>query len=400
MALRELTEKERKSLEELTQRSVETTLIQPTENGLGKSILDATRPIRSFLSERDLHDYSLQGLGRKEHGIVIPAILVQDDNVIASNASLYRPKTKNGDPRIWFTKLPKFASPDDILAIAHHDGKLVLFNLTQTDVGQLLKAAPHSVFADVLSDLSRSATSISVELLAKLRAIAARGLLKTVMNERADTAIGRTIEHSLGIQMNAKKEPDYKGIELKSFRKSARENRKNLFAKVPNWTISNFKSSHEILENFGYYRGDVHKLYCTISTKSANTQSLSLAVDDAAGILSEYSTKKEIGAFAKWYLADLRHELAKKHAETFWISAIRHDVGGVDHYEMIDALHTRSPILSQFDILIEQGYITIDHLIKRKPNEKRGKDKGPLFKINSKGIGLLFPPSLTHQIAP
>jgi ribulose bisphosphate carboxylase small subunit len=50
--------------------------------------------------------------------------------------------------------------------------------------------------------------------------------------------------------------------------------------------------------------------------------------------------------------------------------------------------------------LIEQGYITLDHLIKRKPNEKRGKDKGPLFKINSKGIGLLFPPSLKHQIAP
>lgn len=400
MALRQLSDNERQRLEKLTQLSINTTLVQPTAIGLRKSILDATRPIRNFLKEKDVHDYVLQGLGRKQHGVVYPALLVQDDNLIKSQASLYRPKSKKGDPRVWFTKLPQFASPDDMLAITHHDGSLILFNLTRSDIGRLLTTSPQAVLSAMVADLSRSATSISEELLGKLRAIAARGLLKTVMDVRADTAIGRTIEDSLGIAMNAKKTPDYKGIELKSFKKGARENRKNLFAKVANWEISKFKSSREILENFGYFREDVHKLYCTLSTKTVNSQGLYLRVDDAAGVLNEHSNRQEIGAFAKWYLADLRQELATKHAETFWISAFRHDVNGVDHYEMIEALHTRSPILSQFDVLIEQGFITLDHLIKRKPPKKGVKEKGPLFKINSKGIGLLFPPSLKHKIAP
>lgn len=35
---------------------------------------------------------------------------------------------------------------------------------------------------------------------------------------QADTAIGRTLETLLGININSSKQPDYKGIELKAFR--------------------------------------------------------------------------------------------------------------------------------------------------------------------------------------
>jgi hypothetical protein len=48
---------------------------------------------------------------------------------------------------------------------------------------------------------------------------------------KADTAIGRTLETLLGIDINSSKKPDYKGIELKSYREK-RGNRKNLFAQV------------------------------------------------------------------------------------------------------------------------------------------------------------------------
>lgn len=400
MALRPLTEDERKRLAKLTQLSVDVTLFQPTAVALGKAIIDATMPVRGFLKDKNIHDYSEQGLGRKEHGVLIPAILVQEDRLIPSSASLYRPKTKKGDPRIWFSGLPTFAAPNDIIAIAHHENQLILFNLTRSDIGSIVTTAPQSVLAQWITTLAREATSISDELLTKLRAIAARGLLRSVMDQRADTAIGRTVEHSLGIAMNAKKEPDYKGIELKSFKRTAKENRKNLFAKVPNWEISKFKSSDEILDNFGYYREDTLKLYCTVSTQSVNPQGLYLRVKDSDGILNEHSSRRDIAAFASWYLEDLRKQLSEKHAETFWISAVRHEVNGVDHFELIDALHTKSPILSQFDILLEQGDITLDHLIKRPPQKRRAQEKGPLFKINSKGLGLLFPPSVTHRIAP
>ena len=59
--------------------------------------------------------------------------------------------------------------------------------------------------------------------------------------------------------------------------------------------------------------------------------------------------------------------------------------------------HTKKPISSQFDILVDQGIITLDHLIKR---NSAGKvvEKGPLFKINPKGLNLLFPPSERYML--
>ena len=43
-----------------------------------------------------------------------------------------------------------------------------------------------------------------------------KGFVPSIMNIRADTAVGRTLETALGIPINSAKEPDYRGIELKS----------------------------------------------------------------------------------------------------------------------------------------------------------------------------------------
>lgn len=42
---------------------------------------------------------------------------------------------------------------------------------------------------------------------------------------------------------------------------------------------------------------------------------------------------------------------------------------------------------------LEQGIITIDHLIKRGPTG-RGAEKGPLFKLKNNSLNLLIPPSI------
>ncbi len=63
----------------------------------------------------------------------------------------------------------------------------------------------------------------------------------------------------------------------------------------------------------------------------------------------------------------------------------------------LSAEHTRKPILSQFDLLVEQGIITMDHLIKRNSKGKTV-EKGPLFKIKPQCVGLLFPPSKTYDL--
>lgn len=399
MPLRPLTEIERSRIKRLTAESVDITLIQPTRTGLEKSILDATASVRNFLRDRDIHDYELQGQGATEHGVKIEALLMDERNATHSTASLYRPKTKTGDPRVWFTKLPAYADPDDMMAITAHEGRLVVINLTKVDVDHVLDVQRSGALWELLSEIGSEATEVAEELLEKLRAIARAGLVPSVMDARADTAIGRTLEAALGIAINSAKEPDYKGIELKSYRRArgSRENRKTLFAQVPNWNISKFKSSREILDNFGYWREPDYKLYCTVSTRTSNSQGLSFALDDKAGLLNEVSDQREIGAFASWYLKDLRESLAKKHNETFWVSADVREVDGRDYFRFCDVIHTRKPIASQFDILIEQGEITMDHLIKR--NAKgRVSEKGPLFKINSPSLELLFPPSKTYAL--
>lgn len=400
MPLRQLTDIERQRMKRLTAESVDITLIQPTKTGLEKSILDATAPVRNFLKDRDLHDYELQGQGASEHGVKIDAILMDERSATPSTASLYRPKTKSGDPRIWFTKLPAYADPDDMMAITAHEGRLVIVNLTKVDVDHVMDVQRSGALWELLSEIGSEATEVADELLEKLRIIASRGLVPSVMDARADTAIGRTLETALGIAINSAREPDYKGIELKSYRRrrGSRENRKTLFAQVPNWEISKFKSSREILDNFGYWREADFKLYCTVSARTTNSQGLSFALDEKTGILNETSDQREIGAFASWYLKDLRETLSKKHNETFWVSADVKDVAGHDHFMFRDVIHTRKPIASQFDILIEQGEITMDHLIKR--NAKgRVSEKGPLFKINSPSLELLFPPSKTYALA-
>lgn len=399
MPLRPLTDIERARIKRLTAESVDITLIQPTRTGLEKSILDATAPVRNFLRDRDLHDYELQGQGASEHGVKIEAVLMDERSATRSTASLYRPRTKTGDPRIWFTKLPAYADPDDMMAITVHDGRLIVVNLTKVDIDHVLDVQRSGALWELLAEFDSEATEVADELLEKLRAIARGGLVPSVMDTRADTAIGRTLETALGIAINSAREPDYKGIEIKSYRRrqGSRENRKTLFAQVPNWEISKFKSSREILDNFGYWREADFKLYCTVSTRTPNSQGLSFALDEKAGTLNEVSDQREVGTFASWYLKDLRDTLSMKHNETFWVSADVREVGGHDHFRFRDVIHTRKPIASQFDILIEQGEITMDHLVKR--NAKgRVSEKGPLFKINSPSLELLFPPSRTHVL--
>lgn len=400
MPLRPLTEVERQRIKRLTAESVDVTIIQPTKTGLGKSILDATAPVRNFLKSKGLHDYETQGLGATECGIHIESAFLNPDAVVSSRASLYRPKTKKGDPRIWFSKLPSYVEPDDMLAIATHDGQLWLLNITKIDIVNILDVRQSGPIWEIIQEIGNAATSVAHELLAKLRFIAQGGFVPSVMDQRADTAIGRTLESALGIAINSRQEPDYKGIELKSYRRKARasqQNRKQLFAKVPNWDISKFKSMDQILTAFGYDRDGGFKLNCTVSASSSNSQGLRFKIDDKSGILNDVSDQKEYGAFASWYLSDLRDILVTKHDETFWVGAKAHQIDGREHFEFTDVIHTRKPIASQFDILLEQGDITMDHMVKRNSRGK-AEERGPSFKLNPSSLDLLFPPPRSYEL--
>lgn len=391
--MRKLTNTEQEKIKLLTKNQVALSLIEPTETGLKKSIMDATGSVRSYLKSEGIHDYELQKQG-PDNKIIIPTVIHTGFKTIKSKASLYRPQTKNGDPRIWFYSLTKIADPNDIIAITYFNDSFQIFNLTKLDIKTLIDSSIQNPFQELINAINTTENEVALELLSMLRKIAGSGPIPSMVD--ADTSVGRTLETALGIDINSSKQPDYKGIELKSFRNS-RTNRKNLFAQVPDWKLSKFKSSAEILDAFGYEREDDFKLYCTVSAITRNSQGLNMRIDSDIKQLIENSDKPEIGDFVVWTLDKLHNRLKSKHKETFWVEAesIRKD--NREHFQYKLAEHTRKPITSQFDLLIEQGIITLDHLIKR---NSKGKvvEKGPLFKIKPKGIELLFPPSETYSL--
>ena len=391
--MRQLTTLEINRIKLLTEKSVELCLIEPTGTGLEKSIMDATGSVRTYLKVSNIHDFVLQKQGQ-ESKIQITSFLISFDELVNSVASLYRPNTKKGDPRIWFKGLGAYSTANDILGIIAFEGKLYVLNITQLDLHQLIESKISNPLQDLVNEINQISNEVAEELLILLNKIAAKGPVPAML--QADTAIGRTLEMLLGIEINSSKKPDYKGIELKSYR-DKRGNRKNLFAQVPDWNLSKFKSSAEILNAFGYSRGEDFKLYCTVSALVRNSQGLKLKMDSEISQLIENSDKSSAGDFVVWGLETLHKRLLEKHNETFWIAADSITIGGKEHFQYKKVEHTKKPIVSQFDILLEQGIITLDHLIKRKPMGSVV-EKGPIFKIKPNALDLLFPPSQSYSL--
>ncbi len=391
--MRQLTTPEINRIKLLTEKSVELCLIEPTGTGLEKSIMDATGSVRTYLKANNIHDFETQKQGQ-ESKIQINSFLISSDSLVNSVSSLYRPNTKKGDPRIWFKGLASYSKANDILGIIAFENQLYVLNITQLDLHKLIESKISNPLQDLVNEINQNSNEVAEELLLLLNKIAAKGPVPAML--QADTAIGRTLETLLGIDINSSKKPDYKGIELKSFR-DKRGNRKNLFAQVPDWNLSKFKSSAEILNAFGYSRGEDFKLYCTVSTLVRNSQGLKLKMDSEINQLIENSDKSSVGDFIVWGLETLHKRLLEKHNETFWIAADPITIGGKEYFQYKKVEHTKKPIVSQFDILLEQGIITLDHLIKRKLSGSVV-EKGPIFKIKPNALDLLFPPSQKYTL--
>lgn len=373
----------------LIKNGIEHSVFIPTLTGFNKSILDATQTVRTHFVIEGFHDYIVQQQGPKFKVIKV-AVLLGPQSRTETRMSLYRPVTKKGDPRMWFRGLQNIAQPNDQVAIVFFESVPYLLNLSAVSIQESIhKKDQIGVF---LERLILSTQAVSKELLSLLLKIA-RNPIPAPM--KGDTAIGMAIECALGIAPNSSKEPDYKGIELKSSRSKARASqatRVNLFGQVANWAQSHLKSSAAILDAYGYesVEDGCFKLYCTVSALSINSQGLFFDVDEEADVIQErYTNGQTYADVAVWLGTKLRERLLEKHTETFWIEADSVFIDGHEHFHLKRVRHTRSPLLTQFLPLVEQGVITMDHLIKRKNGKVS--EKGPLFKISPKNINKLFP---------
>lgn len=404
--MRPFTPFEKRNMEYLVNKNVKFTQVQITATGLKKSILDATTPMRTYFKENNVHDYALQNKGQ-DNKVIIKTYILTEYKEIETQTSLYRPETKDGDPRLWIYRLKETTEADDIHAIiAPTPTSLFVINLTKVDIIKCCESSLVNPIQDLISVFYHSSNLISNELLAILRSYENQWIDTDL---RADTAIGRQVEALLGIDMNASKLPDYKGIELKSFRSQRPSIKKNLFCKVPDWDLSHLKSGAEIVEKYGYMSGGIKSYRNTLYCKAPNSQNLRLNMNYPDDLLEIEEDKilgenqfKKVADVAVWRLQTLHECLLTKHHETFWIEVdTRIGDHGQEQFMFNKIEHTRNPIVSQFDILLEQSMITVDLLLGRpKVDPETGKPKkggdAVSFKIKKSAAGLLFPDSTIY----
>ena len=139
----------------------------PTPTGYGKSIMDATGPVRELFKNAKLHDYEVQGQG-PEHKVMIKSYFVYPDRTQETAASLYRPVTKKGDPRIWFKDLKSYCMPCNLLALITIEDCIYVINLSNPMVAASLWNKGYVY--DILLEAAHKDRLIADELLQKIQA--------------------------------------------------------------------------------------------------------------------------------------------------------------------------------------------------------------------------------------
>lgn len=389
--MRPFTAFEQKNLKFLVNHNVKFTQVEITPTGLGKGILDSTAPMRAYFLENGIHNYEEQLQGQ-EYKQIKTACILTDTTQFITKASFYRPNTKKGDPRMWIYGFGSYTIGNDIHVLFWHDGCLYSINITRIDIEKCYNSAIITPMQEVLKAINEEGNSASKELLRRFQSVKGQWFESEVT---ADTGIGRTIESFLGISMNSDKTPDYKGIELKSHREKRSAKKNVLFTQTPDWDISVLKSGREIVDKYGYIKEDEFKTYQnTVQCAPPNSHMLFLNVNHLYERLELKAKKQKIEDIAAWRLVKLHQRLQTKHRETFWIEVENELSDGKEFFRYKQIEHTKNPNVGQFDVLLEQNIITVDLLLCR----PSGHGDTYSFKIKKKGMPLLFPESVIHNI--
>ena len=293
---------------------------------------------------------------------------------------------------MWIYGFGSYTIGNDIHVLFWHDGCLYSINITRIDIEECYNSAIITPMQEVLKAINEEGNSVSKELLRRFQSVKGQWFESEVT---ADTGIGRTIESFLGISMNSDKTPDYKGIELKSHREKRSAKKNVLFTQTPDWDISVLKSGREIVDKYGYIKEDGFKTYQnTVQCAPPNSHMLFLNVNHLDERLELKAKKKKIEDIAAWRLVKLHQRLQTKHRETFWIEVENELSDGKEFFRYKQIEHTKNPNVGQFDVLLEQNIITVDLLLCR----PSGHGDTYSFKIKKKGMPLLFPESVIHNI--
>lgn len=226
-------------------------------------------------------------------------------------------------------------------------------------------------------------SSVFLELLEELEAVAARGWIPTL--RAGDTGVGMTLESELGIAANAKKEPDYRGIELKAKRDRRSASRRTLFSKTPQWGA--LGSRVGLLDAHGSVDSDGRfSIYQSIYAHRESREGWRLEWDGETGQLwvTRYGAR-----VVCWDGAVLAAALASKHRETAFVYAKSRGAGTQEQFHFHRVVHAAGADFGRYLTTLLDGKGCVDFAIHRKENGSV-RDHGFLFRIEESELPAVF----------
>jgi len=358
----------------------EIVLIRMTPTMLNKSIIDASHPLRLLLQENLNINFNRMGRGR-ENGITGELDLLIKGQFETRGISFYRPKTKNGDPRFWISRLHNNINAFDMLLLTVWNNKLYAIPLIGC-IHYFAKALKEVFFIN-----QNYLPKEVLELQDDIRNIYNNGWVQT--RKAGDTGVGYTFESLIGIEANSSKEPDYKGIEIKCSRGRS-STLQTLFAKTPNYADLQNKRRDLVINN-GYWDSDRlrYALYITIKASEVNSKGWQLFLDANNEKIYVTQHSKMVVYYDYQILKD---SLAKKHQKTIFIKAqsTKRGAGIPEQFLYDTAYYCEGSSFTNFIRLLEEGKIGLDFAIHHDPKTGKTRDHGFLWRINKEYISSLF----------
>lgn len=131
--MKQFTELELKNQNYLVERNVRFEMVCLTTNILKHSIFDAKLNIRSFLKEKEVHDFDNQPYGQEGKCKVKTHVLTFSRDVL-SETSIYRASTR-GDCRMWFgSVISPMTDANDLYVITVINKELYIVNISKVDI--------------------------------------------------------------------------------------------------------------------------------------------------------------------------------------------------------------------------------------------------------------------------
>ena len=340
-------------------------LLHISKNSFRKGSIQAIVPVKDFLKENNIHDYSTQGIGSEDYGVEVPFKLILSSKVFKSTASLYRSKADRGKPKIWFKGIRKYIEPDSILALIYINEELFVINLNDENVKSSLLNEEY-VFHQLYSSINLK--GVSKELYDKIKVIHDKGFIES--KYKGSGSVGETLEYELGIKRNSSKLADYNGIELKAFIYHKTFPLTGvLFNSFPKWEEYPCENKRNFLEK--YASGDEGKklsFNTKIYANKYNMRGFRLNVDYINSKLE--LIHKDDGVVLGWDLEFLKRRLAEKHSETFWIESEKKVENDVEYFKYNKIIYSSIPNLNLLSSLIMNNIIFVEFSMNIDENNK------------------------------